>query len=64
MEQFRDATGRPGPSSWELGRYPDGQSEYPVGGISWYEADAYMSFAGKRLPTVYHWYRAASRPKS
>jgi hypothetical protein len=27
--------------------------------VSWYEAAAYAEFAGKTLPTVYHWYRAA-----
>jgi formylglycine-generating enzyme required for sulfatase activity len=33
---------------------------FPVGGISWFEASAYAEFAGKRLPTIYHWYRAAN----
>jgi formylglycine-generating enzyme required for sulfatase activity/dienelactone hydrolase/predicted Ser/Thr protein kinase len=56
---FRDATGRPGPSTWEGGSYPDGKADFPVGGVSWYEADAYAEFAGKSLPTVYHWDIAA-----
>ncbi|HYW43335.1 MAG TPA: protein kinase [Bryobacteraceae bacterium] len=60
MSEFRDATGKPGPASWELGTYPDGRADYPVGGVSWYEAAAYAEFAGKSLPTVYHWYLAAS----
>ena len=64
MTRFRDATGRPGPATWEGGRYPDGQDEYPVGGVSWYEADAYATFAGKNLPTIVHWYRAADAPSS
>ncbi len=55
MSLFRDPTGRPGPATWELGSFPDGQGEYPVTGVSWYEASAYAAFAGKRLPTVYHW---------
>jgi hypothetical protein len=55
---FRDSTGRPGPSTWALGTYPDGQADFPVSGVSWYEAAAYAAFAGKRLPTVYHWLRA------
>jgi hypothetical protein len=55
---FRDATGRPGPAAWELGSYPDGQGEYPVGGVSWFEAAAYARFAGKTLPTFYHWFKA------
>ena len=57
--RFRDATGRPGPSTWELGTYPEGRAQYPVSGVSWYEAAAYAQFAGKSLPTVYHWYNAA-----
>ena len=57
--RFRDATGRPGPSTWELGSYPEGQADFPVAGISWFEASAYATFAGKSLPTLYHWFRAA-----
>ena len=54
MAEFRDATGRPGPSTWELGTYPEGREDFPVGGVSWHEAAAYAEFAGKSLPTVYH----------
>ena len=46
--------------SWQLGSYPEGQADFPVGGISWFEAQAYAQFVGKRLPTIYHWYRAAN----
>jgi formylglycine-generating enzyme required for sulfatase activity/dienelactone hydrolase/predicted Ser/Thr protein kinase len=56
---FTDKTGRSGPSTWELGHFPEGQADYPVSGISWYEAAAYAEFAGKSLPTVYHWNKAA-----
>ena len=59
MARFRDTTGRPGPSTWELGTYPEGQEDFPVSGVSWYEAAAYASYSGKSLPTVYHWYRAS-----
>jgi dienelactone hydrolase len=59
MAEFRDATGRPGPSTWEAGTYPEGKDEFPVGGVSWHEAAAYCEYAGKQLPTIYHWYRAA-----
>jgi serine/threonine protein kinase len=34
LAEFRDQTGRPGPATWELGEYPDGQDDYPVQGIS------------------------------
>jgi eukaryotic-like serine/threonine-protein kinase len=56
---FVDQTGQPGPLRWELGSFPDGQENHPVEGISWYEAVAYADFAGKTLPTVFHWKRAA-----
>ncbi|HOZ77906.1 MAG TPA: SUMF1/EgtB/PvdO family nonheme iron enzyme [Ferruginibacter sp.] len=52
---FTDKTGRPGPANWEAGTYPDGQENYPVTGISWYEAAAYALYAQKKLPTVFHW---------
>jgi dienelactone hydrolase len=58
MKDFRDATGKPGPSTWD-GSYPDGAADLPVGGVSWYEASAYAEFVHKKLPTVYHWYIAA-----
>jgi dienelactone hydrolase len=55
MAEFIDKTGRPGPSTWEAGDYPEGQDDYPVSGISWYEAAAYAEFSGKSLPTADHW---------
>jgi cephalosporin-C deacetylase-like acetyl esterase len=57
---FRDTTGRPGPATWIQGEYPPGQEDYPVSGVSWYEAAAYAEFVGKMLPTLYHWTAAAS----
>ena len=59
VQRFRDRTGRPGPATWTSGTYPAGQADFPVGGISWYEAAAYAAFANRSLPTMYHWYRAA-----
>jgi DNA-binding winged helix-turn-helix (wHTH) protein/formylglycine-generating enzyme required for sulfatase activity/dienelactone hydrolase len=61
-KRFVDATGRPGPAGWQLSTYPSGQAEFPVGGISWYEAVAYARFRGATLPTVHHWLRAAFAP--
>jgi predicted Ser/Thr protein kinase/dienelactone hydrolase len=58
MASFRDATGRPGPAAWELGTYADGTGDDPVGGVSWFEAAAFAEFAGKALPTFYHWFKA------
>ena len=59
MALLHDKTGRPGPATWELGDYPEGQGEHPVTGVSWYEAAAYAAFAGKELPDAYQWAHAA-----
>lgn len=59
ISRFTDKTGLPGPSTWEGGSYMAGQENYPVSGISWYEAVAYAEFMKKSLPTAYHWDRAA-----
>ena len=56
VDAFVDATGTAhGPAGWSEGRFPAGQGAFPVGGISWFEAVAYARFAGKSLPTIYHW---------
>jgi serine/threonine protein kinase/formylglycine-generating enzyme required for sulfatase activity/pimeloyl-ACP methyl ester carboxylesterase len=60
MTLFLDATGQPGPAAWVQGEYPPGQGNVPVTGVSWYEAAAYAEYAGKSLPTIYHWGYAAS----
>jgi formylglycine-generating enzyme required for sulfatase activity/predicted Ser/Thr protein kinase len=59
MPEFRDATGRPGPSTWSGGHYADGQADFPVSGVSWYEAAAYAKYAGKELPVLGQRYQAA-----
>jgi formylglycine-generating enzyme required for sulfatase activity/pimeloyl-ACP methyl ester carboxylesterase len=59
VSRFVDRTGRPGPSTWEVGSYSEGHEQYPVSGVSWYEAAAYAEWAGKRLPTIFHWNRVA-----
>jgi len=64
MKRFVDKTGKPGPANWEVGTYPDGQEDYPVSGISWYEASAYAAFSGKKLPNVYQWSIMAETSRS
>lgn len=58
MTEFRDATGRLGPATWVAGSYPEGKENFPVSGVSWYEAAAYAAFAGKDLPSIGHWWLA------
>ena len=57
---FVDRTGRPGPATWSDGRFPVGEDEFPVRGVSWYEAAAYAAYVGKDLPTMHHWQRISS----
>jgi serine/threonine protein kinase/dienelactone hydrolase len=64
VETFQDQTGRPGPATWKNGTYPTRQGDYPVGGLSWYEAAAYARFRGKDLPTIFHWLFAAGVDES
>jgi len=55
MSEFVDPTDQPGPATWSAGDYPEGLAEYPVSGVSWYEAAAYAEYAGMSLPTSAHW---------
>ena len=41
MRLFVDESGLNGPSTWSNGTYRSGQANYPVMGVSWYEARAY-----------------------
>jgi serine/threonine protein kinase/formylglycine-generating enzyme required for sulfatase activity/dienelactone hydrolase len=59
LAEFRDTSGRPGPSTWAGGHYPEGKGDYPVGGVSWFEAAAYAAYAKKELPVFAQWYKMA-----
>ena len=59
MVLFRDSTGRPGPATWEAGHFPAGTGDFPVSGVSWFEAAAYAAFADKSLPVLAQSYRLA-----
>ncbi len=59
LARLVDQVGQPGPAGWVMGEYPAGEGDHPVAGVSWYEAAAYAAWAGKSLPTLFHWSRVA-----
>jgi iron(II)-dependent oxidoreductase len=60
--QFVDQTGLPGPRFWSHGRPVRGKDDHPVVGVSWFEANAYAKWVGKRLPNAAEWEKAGSWP--
>ena len=58
-KKFIDETGRRSPSHFRNRTFPPGKADHPVTFVSWFDADAYCKWAGKRLPSDKEWEKAA-----
>lgn len=60
FKRFVEATRARAPSTWQRGGYPFGANR-PVTGVSWHQAAAYATWAGKRLPSMKELNQAAGK---
>ena len=59
VKLFTDKFGKFGPVNWTYGNFIEGEENFPVKGVSWFEARAYAKYRGLSLPNLFQWLDAA-----
>ncbi len=57
--KFCAATNVPVPPHWANGKFAEGEADFPVHHVNWFEATAYAKWIKKRLPTELEWEKTA-----